>query len=60
MTYLVTTELKTSKWKKLLRFFRLIKQREEFKLTFYSDHFKAGDILIRSYYDPKILILKKI
>lgn len=43
--YKVTTELRTPWWKKLLRFLRIIKKREEFLLTFYGDYFKAREIL---------------
>jgi hypothetical protein len=58
-TYTVTLELKTSWWKKFWRFFKVIKQREEFKLTLSADCFKEGDILA-SPEGNDLLILKKI
>jgi hypothetical protein len=51
-------ELKTSWWKQLLRFFRLINKREEFLLTFNDDYFSQGDIIKHSE-NEKLLILKK-
>ena len=57
-TYIVTMELKTSWWKQLLRFFRLINKREEFLLTFNDDYFSQGDIIKHSE-NEKLLILKK-
>ena len=58
-TYLVTLELKTTWWKKLLRFFKLIKKRTDFSLTLSTDCFKKGDILTQ-YNCFDLLILKKL
>jgi hypothetical protein len=59
--YLVTLELKTSWWKKILRFFKIIKQREEFKITLYTNCFKKGDILKEGVGGGnRLLILKKM
>jgi hypothetical protein len=61
ITYLVTLEIQTPWWKKVLRFFRLMKQRAEFKLTLYPQIsiFKKGDILNLGE-NKKVVILKKI
>ena len=56
--YIVTLEIKTPFWKKLFRFFRLIKQREEFTLILETDLFKEGDILSQSDGED-LLILKR-
>ena len=45
ITYKVTTELKTSWWLRLLRFFRIKGKRTEFELSFKKLWFKEGDIL---------------
>ena len=45
VTYKVTTELKTSWWLKILRFFRLKSKREDFELSFEKLWFKEGDIV---------------
>jgi hypothetical protein len=45
MIYLVTPELKTSRWKRLLRFFRIIKKREQFQLHLLYDYFAVGTLL---------------
>ena len=57
-TYLVTTELKTSWWAKLLRYFRLKKNRKEFYLTFVSTPYEKGDILDTG--NCKIKIIKQV
>ena len=44
-TYTVTTELKTSWWVKLLRYFRLKNKRKEFKVTLGFDGYWYGDII---------------
>ena len=56
--YIVTLEIKTPFWKKLFRFFRLIKQREEVTLILETDLFKEGDILSQSDGED-LLILKR-
>lgn len=45
IAYKVTTELKTSWWVRLLRFFRIKSKRTEFELSFEKLWFKEGDIL---------------
>ena len=46
MKYKVTTELYLpSRWKRLLRFLRLTKKREEYYLDLYYDGFVIGDTL---------------
>ena len=57
-TYLVTTELKTSWWLKLLRYFRLKNKREEFYLSFVSTPYEKGDILDTG--NCKIKIIKQV
>lgn len=44
-TYIFPHELKTPWWKRLLRFFRLLKPRETFVVTFMLGTFKKGDIV---------------
>ena len=44
-TYRVTTELKTSWWLKLLRFFRIKYKRTDFYLIFEKNWFKEGEII---------------
>lgn len=55
--YIITMELKTSKWKRFLRFFRIIKPREEFELNFLDDYWKPNEIIWSG--GEKFLILKK-
>lgn len=43
--YTLTTELNTPLWKKILRFLRIIKPREEFELVMSFDAFSVGDII---------------
>lgn len=59
MRYLVTTELKTSIWKKILRFFRLIKKREEFEIIFEHSIFEENDTLTYNYFQG-LKVIKKI
>ena len=61
ITYLVTLEIQTPWWKKGIRFFRLMNQRAEFKLTLFPQLsiFKKGDILNLGE-NKKVVILKKI
>ncbi len=56
-TFKITLEIKTSKWKKFLRFFKIIKQREEFELIFYDDFYEIGDIINTGMHE--FLIIKK-
>jgi hypothetical protein len=58
-TYLVTLEIETPWWKKVLRFFRLVKRREDFIITLFTSLFEEGEILLQPGCD-KLLILKKI
>lgn len=56
VTYSVTTELHTPWWKKVLRFLRIIKLREEFKLTLSSDfNFSVGEVLYGGQGKVKVL-----
>ncbi len=43
--YIVTTEIKTTWLKKILRFFRISKPLEAFEIVLSSPYFKKGDIL---------------
>jgi hypothetical protein len=43
--YKVTTELKTSLWLKLLRFFGKKEKREEFIIAFSKDWYDKGEII---------------
>ncbi len=58
-SYLVTLEIETPWWKKVLRFFRIIKKREEFTINLNYSTLKKGDILLQLD-GNKLLILKKI
>ena len=58
-TYLVTLEIKSPWWKKVLRFFRLVKRRDEFVITLNYSSLTKGEILLQLGCD-KLLILKKI
>ena len=58
-TYIVTLEIRTPWYKKLLRFFKIMKERDEFALTLSTDCFMEENILTQ----PEcrdLLILKKI
>jgi hypothetical protein len=54
--YLVTTELKTPWWLKLLRFFRIKNKREEFKIALDYSYYKKGDILLTGSYQKLIIL----
>jgi hypothetical protein len=58
-TYLVTLEIETPWWKKVLRFFRLVKRREDFTINLNYFTLTKGEILLLPGGD-KLLILKKI
>lgn len=58
-TYKVTTEIKTSWWKKLLRFFKLLKPRVEFSCSFYEELFKKDDIISTDCGLGSFLIIEK-
>ena len=58
-TYLVTLEIETPWWKKVLRLFRIIKKREEFKINLNYYTLRKGDILLQPE-GNKLLILKNI
>ena len=53
--YIVTSEFKTSKWKKVLRFFKFIKPREDFELVFFANGFTPNEIIISGNYQYKII-----
>ena len=54
-TYTVTTELKTSWWLKLLRFFRIKSKRADFNITLNYNFFEKDDILNSGNYSMKIV-----
>lgn len=58
-TYLVTTELKTFWWWKVLRFFRLKSKREEFEIAMENDWFDVGELLSVDIQRDCVLIIKK-
>jgi len=58
-TYLVTLEIETPWWKKVLRFFRFVKRREDFAITLNYCTLTKGDVLLQPE-GNKILVLKKI
>ena len=57
MRYLVTLELKTPLWKRVLRWFRLIEKRKEF-LVELSFTLKAGDLLYGG--EATVLVIRKV
>ena len=58
-TYLVTTELKTSWWVKLLRYFRLKKNRESFEIVLNWDRYNINDIIIATSRGKDLKVLAK-
>lgn len=54
-TYIVTTEIRTPWWLKLLRYFRIKKKRKDFYLTLNDNFFKSGDILATGVLKLKIV-----
>jgi hypothetical protein len=58
-TYLVTTELRTTLWVRVCRFFKLKKKREEFYITLNYEGYVKGDILELDYNTTGLMILKK-
>ena len=57
-TYLVTTELKTPWWLKLLRFFRIKSKRQEFYITFVTTPYEPNEIIDTG--NSKIKIIKQM
>lgn len=57
--YTVSPEIKTPVWKKILRFFKLMKKREEFNLLLDGDYFKIKDI-VKTPEGSEFIILKRI
>lgn len=55
ITYKVTTELKTTLWLKILRFFRLKRKRDEFEIQLAIKNLEKNEILNNGYCDIKIL-----
>jgi hypothetical protein len=56
--YLVTRELNESIFLKVLRFFKIVKQKESFTLIIYNYPFEKGDIVQHD--NEQLLIIKKI
>jgi hypothetical protein len=59
MKYLVTDEIFTPKWKRILRYFRLIKRRNEFFIVLKEDYFDVGSI-IGCIPSGLVIILKRV
>ena len=59
MEYLVTDEIFTPKWKRILRYFRLIKRRNEFFIVLKEDYFDTGD-MIGCIPSGLVIILKRV
>lgn len=55
VSYKVTTEIRTSRWLKVLRFLRIKSKREEFEICFDKDLFRLGDIINNGSNDIKII-----
>jgi hypothetical protein len=58
-TYLVTTELKTPWWLKLLRYFRLKKNRESFEIVLNWDKYSINDIIVATSSGEGLKVLAK-
>ena len=58
-TYLVTTELKTPWWLKLLRYFRLKKNRESFEIVLNWDNYSINDIILATSRGKDLKVLAK-
>lgn len=59
-TYLVTTEIRTSRWIKFLRWLRIKPKRNEFKISLWCDRYKDGQIIFCGDDPGVLLILRKI
>jgi len=53
--YTVTSELETPWHKKLIRWLKIIKKREEFEIAFTRDFYSVGDIIQDGVSESKIL-----
>ena len=58
-TYLVTTELKTPWWLKLLRYFRLKKNRESFEIVLNWGKYNINDIIVATSRGEDLKVLAK-
>lgn len=58
-SYLVTTELKTTLWVRVCRFFKLNKKRKEFYITLNYDGYVKNDTLKLGYNNTVLIIKKK-
>ena len=58
-TYLVTTELTTPWWLKLLRYFRLKKNRESFEIILNWDKYSINDIIVATSRGKDLKVLAK-
>lgn len=56
--YLVTRELNESIFLKVLRFFKIVKQKESFTLIIHGYPFEKGDIVQHD--NEQLLIIKKL
>lgn len=54
-TYIVTTEIKTSWWLKLLRFFHIKSKKADFNITLDYNFFEKDDILNNGNFNMKIV-----
>lgn len=55
--YLITREIDTPWWKKLLRFLRLYPKLQTFEIVFGGDYYEVGEILFGG--KEKVKIIKK-
>ena len=58
-TYLVTLELKTPFWWKVLRFFRIKNKREEFTILLKYDGYNINDIILSTSKGVDLKVLNK-
>ena len=57
--YIVTTELRTPWWLKLLRFFRIKNKREEFTILLKYDGYNINDIILATSKGKDLKVLNK-
>ena len=57
--YIVTTEVKTSWWLKILRFFRIKNKREDFTILLTYDGYNINDIILSTSKGVDLKVLNK-
>jgi hypothetical protein len=54
-SYLVTSELETKPWQKVLRFFRVLPKRVDFHVVLFNSNYKVGDLIYNGVTKLKVL-----